>query len=78
MHTQLYTAGRHVGDQYVRTACGTVFELGSRRAAAEETRIESLRRSLVSSAPLLAAAGTAVVVGSTLLSHHVQLSVFVV
>ena len=72
------SAGRHVGDHFVVTQCGTVFELGSRKAEPAETPLERMRSSLTTAGPLLAVAGVAAVVGSTLLTHHIQLEVFVV
>ncbi|KAG5191243.1 hypothetical protein JKP88DRAFT_352414 [Tribonema minus] len=74
-------AGRRVADQYVRTECGAVFELGARRGADDDaatTALAPVASAFAAAAPLLALASAAAVLGATVLTHHVQLEVFVV
>lgn len=79
MHT---STGRRVSDHYIRTECGAVFELGARRndsdGGSDASPAARVSATLAKAAPLLALASMAAVAGATVLTHHVQLEVFVV
>jgi len=70
--------GRHIDEQYVETECGAVFQLGSPKEAESMFQLKSPFNTRTD-----AIVGTAALVGAgavltQVLSHHLNVSIFVV